>query len=88
MKIQVEAHVWTDSFLATDPITHEITSYQMLRGPQISDHAASTHLRQINNSLKYVQFPTGLIRIFALLSSSDLTRSGNIYDWQSVNVVE
>lgn len=64
VKVQLEAHFWTNSFFAIDPITHEFISYRMLRGPRISGHAVSTHLRQINDSLKYVQFSTSLIHIF------------------------
>lgn len=60
-KIQAEAHIWNDSFLATNPITREIISYQMLPRIQICDHAVSTHMRQINRSLRYVRISPGVL---------------------------
>ena len=62
-KVQVEAQVWMDSWSSIDPVTQAFTSYQVLLGLDISDHAVSNYMQLINRVLRYVRLSTSLIYI-------------------------
>ena len=52
--IQMKGHFYTMTIVTTNPTTNKTTFYYEFSGFLLSDHAVSTYVRQINNSLRYV----------------------------------
>jgi hypothetical protein len=57
-RIQMQGHFYTSSLISTDPTTRKTTFYHELSGLSLPDHAVSTYVRKINESLRSVQFFT------------------------------